>query len=580
MAIVRLTEALKRKIAAGEVIERPASVLKELVENAIDAASNRIEIELRAGGTQSILVRDDGVGMTQEDLRLCVERYATSKIRTEADLDHIDTLGFRGEGLASIAAVSRLHVTSSPRGREEEEGAHELRVVAGEVEHLGPIGRGPGTTVDVRDLFFNLPARARFLGTPRTEFLHCNRVIHRAALQNPEIGWTLLHDGRAAFSAPPAQDLLERISQSYGADIARALIPVEGTRGEIRISGYISRPDLRRGNRRDQILIVNGRVVADRGFSYVLASAYRGLLRPGGYPIAVLRMDLPPDQVDVNIHPRKEEVRLAQPRHIQDALAAALHQALASPHVVAPVLKDSPRRAEGGGARSSKPLQEASAQALSFNLRTAVTSAARSREAEKVRVEGDHRVIGQLQFTYLLVETPDGLDIVDQHIAHERILYERLRQQLKESGITRQLFLLPVRVEVPFETSSILSAGRERLEAVGIVLEEFGGGTFLFREYPRMLADEQSQNGFQDLAEELAAALQEGADLQDTLFDRLLSTMACHAAVRAGDRLTLTEGQRIVENLMVLENPYTCPHGRPVIFQLDREDLDRRFRRA
>ena len=580
MAIVRLTEALKRKIAAGEVIERPASVLKELVENAIDAGSERIEIELQAGGIESILVRDDGAGMTQEDLRLCVERYATSKIRTEADLDRINTLGFRGEGLASIAAVSRLRITSCPRNREDQEKAHELLADAGEVKNLNPIGRGPGTTVDVRNLFYNLPARARFLGTSRTEFLHCNRVIHRAALQNPEIGWTVTHDGRSAFSAPPAQDLLERIAQSYGSDVARALIPVEGARGEIQIHGYISRPDLRRGNRRDQILIVNGRVVADRGFSYVLSSAYRGLLRPGGYPIAVLRMDLPPDQVDVNIHPRKEEVRLAQPRHVQDALAAALHQALASPHVVSSIVRSEAAHAGSGGKPSTRPMREASAQPLSFNLKTAVTSASRSREAEKVRVEGDHRVIGQFQFTYLLVETPDGLDIVDQHIAHERILYERLRQQLMEDGIPRQLFLLPVRVEVPFETSSILSAGLEQLEAVGIVLEEFGGGTFLFREYPRILADEQSQNGFQDLAEELAAGLQEGVDLKDALFDKLLSTMACHAAVRAGDRLTLTEGQRIVENLMALENPYACPHGRPIIFQLEREELDRRFRRT
>jgi len=572
MTIVRLTEALKRKIAAGEVIERPASVLKELVENAIDAACERIEIELRAGGTEAIIIRDDGVGMSADDLRLCIERYATSKIRAEEDLDRIRTLGFRGEGLASIAAVSRLRVVSKSAASEN---GSELRAEGGEMESLRPSGRARGTTVEVRDLFFNLPARARFLGTPRTEFLHCNRIMHRAALQNHAIGWTLSHDGRAVFSAPPAGDLLERIAQAYGSDVAKAVIPVEGQRGEISISGFISRPDLRRGNRRDQILIVNGRVVADRGFSYVLSSAYRGLLRPGGYPIAILRVDLPPDKVDVNIHPRKEEVRFAEPRHVQDAIAAALHQALASPKVVAPILSR-----EGSTASCPSVPQESTGRALSFDLQSAVSASTRSREAEKVRVEGDHRVIGQLQFTYLLVETPGGLNIVDQHIAHERILYERLREQLQESGITRQLFLLPVRVEVPFETAAILAAGKDQLEAVGIVLEEFGGGTFLFREYPRMLADEQSQNGFQELAEELASSLQEGGSLENALFDKLVSTMACHAAVKAGDRLTLTEGQRIVENLMGLENPYTCPHGRPIIFELDREDLDRRFRRA
>lgn len=571
MGIVRLTEALTRKIAAGEVIERPASVLKELAENAIDAKSERIEVDLSAGGTQSIVIRDDGAGMSESDLRLCVERYATSKIRAEEDLDHISTLGFRGEGLASIAAVSQLRIVSRERGSED---AYELRLQAGEFESILPIGRASGTTVEIRDLFFNLPARARFLGTSRTEFLHCNRVIHRAALQNHDVGWTLTHDGRDVFSAPPAADLLERIAQSYGTDVARALIPLEARRGEIRISGFISRPDLRRGNRKDQILIVNGRAVADRGFSYVLASAYRGLLRPGGYPIAIVRMDLPPAHVDVNIHPRKEEVRFAQSRRVQDAFAAALHQALSSPHMVAPIV-----RAESFDAVARGPASP-SARALSFDLRTAVSASTRTREAEKVRVEGEHRVIGQLLFTYLLVETEEGLDIVDQHIAHERILYERLRNQLKETGITRQLFLLPVRVEVPFETAGILTEHRDRLERVGIVLEEFGGGTFLFREYPRMLADEQSQNGFQALAESLAEALEEGADLEETLFDRLFSAMACHAAVRAGDRLTLTEAQRIIENLMALENPYSCPHGRPIIFHLEREELDRRFRRT
>lgn len=571
MAIVRLTEELTRKIAAGEVIERPASVVKELLENAIDAKSETIGIEIVAGGRDSIAIRDDGVGMSEADLRLSVERYATSKIKTEVDLDAISTLGFRGEGLASIAAVSKLRIDSCLGNGAD---ACSLIVNAGRLESVGPTARGQGTTVVVEDLFFNLPARARFLGTPRTEFLHVNRVIQRMALLAPEVGWKLTHNGRGDFDAPHAASLLDRIGQIYGAEVARALIPFDGRRGEISVSGFVSRPDLRRGNRRDQLFIVNGRLVADRGLAYVLASAYRGLLRPGGFPVAIVRIEVPPHLVDVNIHPRKEEIRFAESRHVQDTLGAALHQALSTQHVVAPIAPTAPRP------EASREVREASAKALSFDLRTAVSATAREREAEKVRVAGDRRVIGQLQFTYLLVETPDGLEIVDQHIAHERVLYERLRKQAEESGIARQLFLLPVRVEVSFETASVLSAHSERLERVGIVLEEFGGGTFLFREYPRMLADDQSQRGFQELVEGLADALEEQDDLESVLFDRLLSAMACGAAIKAGERLTLTEAQRLVENLMIQENPYSCPHGRPIVVELLREDLDRRFRRT
>lgn len=575
MAIVRLTEELARKIAAGEVIERPASVVKELFENAIDARSESIAVEIAAGGTLSIVVRDDGVGMNEADLRLSVERYATSKIHTEADLDSIRTLGFRGEALASVAAVSKLRIVSCVGDGSD---AWALSMSAGAVESVAPDARGRGTTVEVQDLFFNLPARARFLGSPRTEFLHVNRVIQRMALLAYDVGWKLTHDGRCVFDVPRAGSLLDRIGQVYGVDVARALIPLEGRRGEIQVAGFTSRPDLRRGNRRDQLFIVNGRLVADRGLSFVLASAYRGLLRPGGYPVAIVRIDVPPEQLDVNIHPRKEEVRFGESRQVQDALASALHQALSSESVVAPIVPTA-----GSDTRPGTPageVREGGGKAFPFDLQTTISATTREREAEKVRVAGDRRVIGQLQFTYLLVESPEGLEIVDQHIAHERVLYERLRAQAHETGIARQLFLLPVRVEVSFEIAALLSAHKERLERVGIVLDEFGGGTFLFREYPRMLADEQTQRGFQELVEGLAEALEGGDDLEIALFDRLMSQMACGAAVKAGERLTLTEAQRLVERLMKLENPYACPHGRPIIFSVAREDLDRRFRRT
>jgi DNA mismatch repair protein MutL len=574
MGIERLTEALTQKIAAGEVVERPASVVKELIENAIDAKSERIDVELSQGGRATILVRDDGSGMERADLPLSTERYTTSKIRSEADLQAIATLGFRGEALASIAAVSRLRIISRVRGGTD---AHCLRVAGGTIEGISPDARAPGTTVEVSDLFFNLPARARFLGSPRTEFLHVNRVAQRFALLASEIGWTLTHNDREVFAAPPAGSLHDRLGQIYGTKVAHALIPVQGRRGEIEVSGFISRPDLKRGSRRDQLFIVNGRAIADRGLAYVLASAYRGILRPGSYPLVVLRIDLPPSGVDVNVHPRKEEVRFATPRQVQDALAAAVHHALSTPHVVAPLGVQSGER-KVSGVFATDP-HESRTRALPFDLGDGVFTAQRERDLEKVRVRGDRRVIGQLQFTYLLVETPDGLDVVDQHIAHERILYERLCKDFHASTVVRQLFLLPVRIELPFEAAEIVSAHQDQLEHIGIVLEEFGGGTFLLREYPRMLAEEQSRRGFQEVVETLAQVLSVGGDVETTLFDRLLSELACAAAVKANERLPLTEAQTLVERLMRLDNPYTCPHGRPIVFTLSREDLDRRFGR-
>ena len=570
MTIRRLDETTTRKIAAGEVIERPASVLKELLENSLDAKSESISVSIEEGGVRSIVVRDDGEGMDADDLHLCVERHTTSKIAQETDLDTISTLGFRGEALASIASVARMRIISCARGEKE---AHQVRVIAGDVEGPLPAARAPGTTVEVEDLFFNLPARANFLGAARTEFFHANRVFHRLALAFADVSWSLKHDERTILTAPHASSLLDRIAQVYGAQVARAMIPVEAERNGIAISGFISQPDLKRGNRRDQLFCVNGRPVNDRGLSYVLASAYRGMLRRGTYPLAVIRVDLPLDSVDVNVHPRKEEIRFAKPRAVQEVLGQALEGALSSRYIVAPFL--APRPGELRERPSSSKTKE-----LPFDLRRELTVRQTLRQEGKVRVSGERRVIGQLQKTYLLVETAGGLEIVDQHIAHERILYEELCEQFHQGEVTRQQFLLPVRLELSFENAARLAASQEELEQVGIVLDEFGGGTFLLREYPSLLAEGQARYGFQELAERLAELLARGEEVREALFEDLLAELACAGAIKAGDRLPLEEQQALVERLMQLQNPYTCPHGRPIIFAISREELDRRFKRA
>lgn len=573
MKIRRLPEELARKIAAGEVIERPASVVKELLENAIDAKSEAIGLELVEGGIREIVVRDDGEGMSADDLRLCVERHATSKIATESDLDAIATLGFRGEALASIAQVARVRILSCPQGGE----AHEIRVTGGKVDGPHPAARAPGTTVEVRDLFFNVPARARFLSSSRSEYFHVSRAVHRLALAFPSVGWTFTHNGKEVFSAPAASDLRERIGQLYGHEIARSLIPIEKSDGDSRVSGFISPPDLRRGTRRDQLFCVNGRPVSDRGLSYVLANAYQGMLRRGTYPLAVVRIDLPPEAVDVNVHPRKEEVRFSDPRRLHDLLARALADALSSRYVVSPIVRGSPTVE---APPVSNPGFPSSVREPALGLALETLRRIPAQAPEKVSLASDRRVIGQLQNTYILVESPNGLEIVDQHIAHERILYEELKAQFSKGEVARQQFLLPVRIELPFEAAALVEGAKEELSRVGIVLDDFGGGTFILREYPTLLAEEQSRYGFHEAIEKIADLLSRGEEMKDALFDHILAELACAAAIKAGDRIPLPEQQALVDRLFTLENSYTCPHGRPIIFSLSRAELDRRFKRA
>ena len=570
MSIHRLSAEIAGKIAAGEVIERPASVVKELLENSIDAKSESISVSLVDGGKTMIEVRDDGEGMGRDDLLLCSERHTTSKLGTEDDLNVISSLGFRGEALASISAVSKMRIVSCPKDGSE---GRELSLVPAQEHVVKPAARGPGTTTRVEDLFFNLPARLKFLGTARTESLHAHRVLQRLALSYPEVSWSLVHGGRIVLSAPSASSVLDRIAQVYNWDVAKALIPIESEKEGIGISGFIGRPDLKRGNRRDQLFCVNGRPVSDRGLSYVLASAYGGMMRRGTYPLAVVSIAVSPDRVDVNVHPRKEEVRFGAPRGIQDALSAALQKALASRYVVAPLVRE-------GGSVVREPGPAFSGGKLAFDLKREISVEKKVREQEKVRVGWEKRAIGQLQNTYILVETDEGLEIVDQHIAHERILYEELESQLKDGEIPRQSFLIPVRLELPLEDASHLEAGLGQLKEVGIVLDEFGGGTFMLREYPAALAEQQARYGFDEVAVQLAEVLVKGEKVRDALFRELLNALSCAAAIKAGHVLSLREQQSLIESLAGLENPYTCPHGRPIIFSISRQELDRRFQRS
>jgi DNA mismatch repair protein MutL len=580
MAIRVLPPELAAQIAAGEVIERPASVVKELVENAIDAGSTAIDVRIENGGIDRIAVRDDGVGMNEDDLRLCIERHATSKLAAASHLQAIDSLGFRGEALASIAAVARLAILSCPRGHGM---ALRLDARPGLAPTIAPASRPPGTTVEVQDLFAEIPARAKFLGAPRTESFHVGRAIHRLALAFPRIGWSLVHGNRTQLDAHPVDSLIERAAQIYGHTLVADLIPIDLSREDVRVRGLVGPPELHRGHRRDLVFVVNGRPILDRGLSFVVGNAYRGMLRRGTYPLAILRIDLPPDAVDVNVHPRKDEVRFRDARGTQETVSIALQRALSSRYAMphASLRAEGPadvagnRQPQAVGERRAVPSRGREPHGLDLDLRHRGGAAAdRRSDAER-----QHRVIGQIRDTYLLVEGPDGLEIVDQHVAHEQVLHAKLRAHAAAGEVPRQRFLLPVRIELPFAEADRIDGHREALSALGVELEAFGGGTFLLREYPAALAEYQARHGFQEAIEAAVAAIEAGRSAQQSMHQTLLASLACAAAVVAGTPLSAAEQQSLVDALMQLEDPYRCPHGRPIVVRIDEEELQRRFAR-
>lgn len=592
MKIQILDQALYRKIAAGEVIERPASVLKELLENAIDAKSESIEIDVEQGGITRIVVRDNGEGMDDADLQLCAQRHTTSKITSEADLASITTLGFRGEALASIGAVSQLVITSRPATSET---AHQIAIDGGTSSKLIPAARGVGTSVAVSNLFFNMPARHRFLSAPRAEFYHLARIVRRTALAYPHLGFRLRHDQRIIVEAARVEGLRERIGQIYNAAVSRALIAINAEQSDIKVSGLISRPEITHADRRNQLLVVNGRPIADKMLSYTLSQAYRGRIRSGAHPLVVIHIDLPADSLDANVHPRKEEIRFVDQKKVQQVLMRALQVGLTSPHLrdAAPFFIGSPQK--GTARQIAEPRCAAYREIdrpLPLNLKAELQ---RTKEMKLSLAEPGldplltdkerQQAIGQLHNMYILVQSETGLGIVDQHVAHEQILFEQLQADVDIQRLDRQRFLTPVRVELPFDKAALLSDYLAMLAQVGIAIEDFGGGTFLLREYPALLVDRQAKEGFDAVIDRLLSLFTMRAGthveiLTDELLHELLSTLACSGAIKAGRPLTLREQQDIIDRLYKLENPYICPHGRPIIIEFSRHDLDRRFKRS
>ena len=595
--IVKLPDDLANQIAAGEVVERPASVVKELVENSLDADARRIHVAVEYGGKRLLRVEDDGLGMGPQDARLSLERHATSKIRTVADLAAIATLGFRGEALPSIASVSRFTLRTRPRGAP---GGTEIHVVGGAVERTAAVGAPEGTAITVEDLFFNVPARRKFLKSDGAESAHVSKLMTQMALCHPGVGFTLTSGGKRLLECPPAATLADRIYQIYGD--RPDLVPVVRETHGVRLTGLVAALADTGPTRGPQHVFVNHRIVKDKTIAHAIIDAYASASIKERSPEFHLFLDVPLDRIDVNVHPTKAEVRFADQsliheivrRGVAEALGTArmpeLPSAAGRPSNFGGATPAAPGGGEGAGALGGGwpwPVRErggaggfGSGPALTDWRPRAPQDIAGMMVDDTTSAVGLERVftpLGQFRNTFIIAADDDGLVIIDQHVAHERVLFERILERLTRSALDSQRLLVPMVLDLPGAGHETLLARGEALARFGFEIEDFGGASVRIMAVPAILDQSDIDRTLRALADDL-----EGLDrglVAEQAVKQIAATMACHAAVRAHDPLTTEKMTHILEELRATAYSTVCPHGRPVMFRLSRRELERRFER-
>jgi DNA mismatch repair protein MutL len=602
-----LSPRLANQIAAGEVVERPASVVKEVLENSLDAGATRVDVEVEAGGSKLIRIRDNGSGMAAEDLPLALARHATSKIASLEDLEQVGSLGFRGEALASIGSVSRLTLTSNPA---DNSSAGNCAVTEGrEMDvQLKPAPHPRGTTVEVRDLFFNTPARRKFLRTEKTEFNHLEEVVKRLALSRFDVAFSLRHNGRVLHSLKPGQSQAERqrrVATVCGPAFMEQALYIETDLSQFKLWGWVGLPTFSRSQADLQYFFVNGRIIRDRLVAHAVKQAYRDVLYHGRHPAFVLYLELDPAQVDVNVHPTKHEVRFRDGRAVHNFIFSSLHRALADVRpgdragdnalqledgmaVDAATGEISSQAALTWGARSSPPVAtgfggyqspavpapgQAMEQVRDYGRLHALPEAGSDEEAPPLGY-----ALAQLKGIYILAENARGLVLVDMHAAHERITYERLKTARASEGIRSQPLLVPAAVAVSQREVQVARAHDELFQRLGMVVEVAGEEALVIRQIPVSLRDSDVEQLLRDV---LADLIEFGdSDRIESHLDEILSTMACHGSVRANRRLTIPEMNALLRDMEETERSGQCNHGRPTWTELSIEELDKLFLRG
>ena len=576
-----LPENIANRIAAGEVVEYPASIVKELMENSIDAAASEIRIFVEEGGKRLIRVVDNGEGMDSDDVLLCFERHSTSKINTLRDLNAVQTLGFRGEAFASIAAVTRL--TMKSRDESSLYGT-QVRVNGGVLRGVSEVGIPRGTSVEARNIFFNTPARRKFLRSTRYELSRIVVLVTHYAISYPGIYFTLYHDDKELISAPPVDHYSQRIYQLYGKNLMENLVPFEYEKEGLGLSGYLSRPGYYRSSADMLLTYVNQRLVKDRLLNRAIREAYHTMLPRDRYPVVLLFITLHSELVDVNVHPSKLEVRFRQPRFIHDRVRDVLMDTIVREKPLAEFKPTEGTLKKVGIHQPLKIEKEGSTQeegeVLPEEVLPPVSTQRLGLSEEETKSEEaapQVAILGQYQNSYIVGMDREGILIIDQHAAHERILYEKLWNGFTNRQLARQALLIPVVLEVSSSQSLIIDEHFTRIQDLGFGIENFGDRTYIIKEIPSLLANCQIETLFVDMVDELEKELR--TKKVEDIYQKMITSLACHAAIKANYPLSLEKMRYLVADLFKTTLPMTCPHGRPIILRLSQRDLEKGFLR-
>jgi DNA mismatch repair protein MutL len=602
MTIELLPDHLINQIAAGEVVDRPSSIVKELVENSLDAGAGHIRVQLEQGGRRAVRVNDDGIGIRQQELAVALQRHATSKIASLDDLERVATMGFRGEALPSIASVARLDLASKHRSDEH---GWKVQVRRGDISEPQPDPVRSGTRVSVEDLFYNVPARRKFLRAERTEFSHVDQLLRRFALARFDVGFELEHNGKTVSALPPAQDEAEqvrRLRRVMGQDFLDHVVRIDQQRGDLSLRGWVAEPRYNRARADRQFFFVNGRAVHDRVIAHAVRSAFQDVLYHGRHPAFVLYLHIPPETVDVNVHPQKHEVRFRDTRAVHDFLFSSLRRALADAGSGAlrpgSGLQEHPQAGTEAQATRSQTFAEMSNPARQAGISlpaseqigayaavlgyAGVGAAGRAEKSAPQQPEGEVPLLGyalaQLHGVYILSQNAAGLVLTDMHAAHERITYERLKARYTGEGIKGQRLLVPQDVQVSEAEADLAEDRSEELRKLALVADRTGPESLLLREVPSLLAQSDATQLLRDVLSDLASHGQ--SERVEARANEILSTMACHGSVRANRSLTLPEMDALLRDMERTERSGHCNHGRPTWIQLDMPTLDRLFLRG